>query len=607
MRLRGEGGVGLLAALAVAALTGAGCKPSAPTSFGVDVTVNAKNLSSADLAKVTTGSLLVSGAEPQAKRFPVGSAISSGQLTFQYVPTVTSGTLTFQFEALDASGHLYGTGTGGPVTLVAGAAVPVTITLTAQGGTLSGLGANCTTAATCSSGFCTDNVCCESACKDTCASCALKNTTGLCAGYPANTDPEGECTGSSMTTGAGGSGGKGGAGGAGGAKTDASAPMDASASDAEAINPPDGGIVLTPTSCGGTCSGMKTCTAFAGAGSSCGQPFCNTHRDVGSPICDGNGNCGIGLTTCTTGYGCDPTTKPVATCHTNCNSNGDCTVNYYCAGSNMCEPTKVDGLTCTTGAECLHGHCIGAATGVNGVCCNTACDSPNTCNDQGSAGTCKCPGLKCNTGVSCTVFYPDVDGDGYGDRSASLASTSNPAVAGCADTPPANHVADNTDCDDHDANVHPGQTAFFSTESNGTKTFDYDCDGVFEKGLPEYPGATCSFCPDGCTVACTAASSTTCGAASTKASLNCTKSEGTLCSVRILQSASEIAEAISVQPPITRLTPVCCGCATTDEAGFNAAVDCGQTGNYVTCGSCTAAMGAVVGTTTSTTVKQTCH
>ncbi len=83
--------------------------------------------------------------------------------------------------------------------------------------TSKGLGANCTAATDCGSGFCTDGVCCQEACKAdvVCASCALTNTKGLCAPYAANTDPEKECVGFSMATGTGGSAGKGGAAGRG--------------------------------------------------------------------------------------------------------------------------------------------------------------------------------------------------------------------------------------------------------------------------------------------------------------------------------------------------------------------------------------------------------
>lgn len=67
-------------------------------------------------------------------------------------------------------------------------------------------------------------------------------------------------------------------------------------------------------------------------------------------------------------------------------------------------------------------------------------------------------------GASPTAWYPDVDGDGYGDM---MTLTPEFAVA-----QPAGHVADHTDCDDHVTGTHPGATDW---PANGA---DEDCDGV---------------------------------------------------------------------------------------------------------------------------------
>jgi hypothetical protein len=222
---------------------------------------------------------------------------------------------------------------------------------------------------------------------------------------------------------------------------------------------------------------------------------------------------------------------------------------------------------------------------------------------------CKCQNLTCNSGVSCTLFYPDVDVDGFGDKNGT------PKV-GCADTPPSGYVTDNTDCDDHDANAFPGQTAYFATTSAGVHTFDYNCDGTIEKGLPEYPGASCTFCPSACSGnGCSDPSSSTCGSANAQASLACPR-EGGLCPIILnpqppVQTASEIALPISMpssSPSAVIIQLSCCGC--NDHAGFTATVNCGQNGTYVTCGTCGSSSGTTVGSgtpTSSTTKAQTCH
>jgi len=71
-----------------------------------------------------------------------------------------------------------------------------------------------------------------------------------------------------------------------------------------------------------------------------------------------------------------------------------------------------------------------------------------------------------------TAFYFDGDGDGYGGATTMLACSA----------PSTSWVTKTGDCDDANADVHPGQPNFFTIAympSGATQaSFDYDCDGT---------------------------------------------------------------------------------------------------------------------------------
>ncbi len=100
---------------------------------------------------------------------------------------------------------------------------------------------------------------------------------------------------------------------------------------------------------------------------------------------------------------------------------------------------------------------------------NTAdCDDSNaganplaseTCADEGVDND--CDGSTTDAPIDPTTWYPDSDGDSYGEVGGATTSS-------C--TAPADHVDENTDCDDSESLVNPDQTEV----CNG---YDDDCDG----------------------------------------------------------------------------------------------------------------------------------
>ncbi len=97
---------------------------------------------------------------------------------------------------------------------------------------------------------------------------------------------------------------------------------------------------------------------------------------------------------------------------------------------------------------------------------NTDCDDTEANNYPGNTEVCdgidnNCDG-QIDEGVT-TTFYADSDGDGFGDASDTVQACSAPT----------GYVADNTDCDDTEANNYPGNTEICDG-------IDNDCDGLVD-------------------------------------------------------------------------------------------------------------------------------
>jgi hypothetical protein len=163
--------------------------------------------------------------------------------------------------------------------------------------------------------------------------------------------------------------------------------------------------------------------------------------------------------------------------------------------------------------------------------------------------------------------------------------------------PRAGYVADHADCDDQDNRAHPNQTAFFGMPMNGITgplAYDFNCDTMIEKSVPEYPGASCEFCTSTSTMAC-GPNSTTCGSAGEQATFGC--------GPRLF-----CIFCLPGRPCVPHCSLL--GCYAQTDTAFNSAVNCGALSTTTTCGTCNA-IGANDGTGTANTytfnVQQQCH
>jgi hypothetical protein len=388
----------------------------------------------------------------------------------------------------------------------------------------------------CSSGFCVDGVCCESACDGVCEACNRLGAVGRCAAIPDGQDPDKECTSRAPQA------------------EDAGAGSDAGDAG-PVVNPPDQELSRDNAACAGSCNGDRACT-FPDEKATCGSSYCNTDTEVGRASCDGNGHCSATAIEACSAYTCSAS-GGAPECGTSCASQADCQSTHYCSAQSRCEPKKANGTGCGLATECTSGNCVG--TPGASVCCNSACSGAGfSCTSAGNVGNCVCPA--CPTG-SCQLFYEDADGDGYGNRDGSVAN--GKAVYGCKDAPPPGFVANNDDCYDV-ANttgplVKPGQTQYFKTGYGPTNSFDYNCDGKEVGQRPVRVGGTCRFCSASVGSCSTP---TTCSTASQQASHGC------------------VYGVDAIGKP---------GCTPYPTGAFREAVACGQSAPYFICGKCSAA------------------
>ena len=192
-------------------------------------------------------------------------------------------------------------------------------------------GEACQLGSQCASGFCVDDVCCESECTGPCQACRAELTVanaGVCAPVIGGTDPDDDCA--------------------------------------------DEGA----TSCGndGQCNASGACRKY-GVTAVCEPASCTGSTQTNAKTCDGAGTCAGNGT-----VDCSPFNCGASTCLTSCTGSGDCVIGSACVGT-TCEGQRANGASCTADDQCMSDHCI------DGVCCNTACQGPCKACSAAAKGT----------------------------------------------------------------------------------------------------------------------------------------------------------------------------------------------------------------------------
>ena len=252
------------------------------------------------------------------------------------------------------------------------------------------LGADCTTSATCSTGFCTDGVCCGVGACGAGSSCANAGKKGTCSkndGTACVADGEcakehcvdkvcceSSCSGQCQACDQSGQLGK--------CTAVVGVPHGARAKCDDG-----GGDACKVASCDGS-KDVSKCAGFPGATTSCGAASCAAGSFVAVGACDGSGACKSATPQACGAYACT-----TSGCGTKCAADGECAKGFVCSRG-ACVPQA--GATCSPDGLSSMDH-DGNAT----PCGAYRCGSAGTCVETCADSTACAQGYACD-GTHCT-------------------------------------------------------------------------------------------------------------------------------------------------------------------------------------------------------------
>ena len=354
----------------------AACKsPSAPSTFGVNIKLEASSLSSSLRSQIVSAALSVTGDETYGRTFDIRSAISTGEVRFRYIPGIQNGTLTLAIDALAADGTVLGRAPPTTVTVMAGHSVAATLTLdsatTDDMGTSTddgGDGGTCDPGMHACAGACVDDRSIDH-CGTSCSACPVtaNATAATCDGTSCGLQCETAyhiCGGACVST------------------TD---PNSCNMSCTPCTAPMGGSATCDGTSCGGACpNGQKLCVGTCiPASMACSGTCPNGTHDCSGNCFDNTSvnSCGLSCTPCPVPANATMATCTGATCGFTCNS-----------GYKVCGAGCIPATACCTTADCTQ-----PANGV--ATCDT---STNVCVIACNSNYTKC-GTECISTTACCV------------------------------------------------------------------------------------------------------------------------------------------------------------------------------------------------------------
>ncbi len=237
----------------------------------------------------------------------------------------------------------------------------------------------------CSSGFCADGVCCNTACDGACDACSKAkgaSTDGACSAVAPGMPGDPACA-PYLCDG-----------------QKALCPVSCMGdSQCAAGNYCDNGACVAKKAKGVVCSAANQCAtgfcsdavccngACGGSCNACSKALGATTDGTCAVLADG----AVGAPVCTP-YLCDGN---AAACPMSCAGEADCSTGNYCA-ANKCVAKKVNGISCAMAKECQSGNCI------DGRCCSSTCGGAcEACNLAGKEGACSLVALGADPANEC--------------------------------------------------------------------------------------------------------------------------------------------------------------------------------------------------------------